>query len=464
MQNIRSAEKYEYLVFKRNIYKNELIKAFDVVKTYIIKKKLILTGGMAIDLALRKKGSKLYDEDVLPDYDFYSSDFQNDAYAIGKKLCLLGLTNISVINATHSTTMRVRVNYEPVADITYIPPNLYKKIPIIENKDGIIYEHPYYKMINIHTALSYPYANSPYDVILQRFDKDMKRYDILYELYPLHQKNNTFLHTQKSISIKIPKSLLQNSCISGFVALFYWMNVLKKHDLWTKDSEYIECTIPYGTCISILTDNPNEVKNKIDKKYTIISSQNYNALLDNVPQKISVLVSNFENQKSAIEIDILDNRGKLTAAHKIANFWIANLQFIMSQFLIKYILYDLSEKDKLKYIWGYQQCYNLVKQASATYTSDIKKEHDIINNLLPTYEVYGSSNINKSDIILEHRILEKIGERPLSKFPERPIQENPTLKDNCMVRSVVNKFKINKSWLFEIDGSKKDLPLEFIDK
>ena len=33
-----------------------------------------------------------------------------------------------------------------------------------------------------------------------------------------------------------------------------------------------------------------------------------------------------------------------------------------------------------------------------------------------------------------------------------------------MVRSVVNKFKINKSWLFEIDGSKKDLPLEFIDK
>lgn len=459
MQNIQSIEKYEFLVFRRNICKNELLKALDVVKNYIIKKKLILTGGMAIDLALRKKGSKLYDEDVLPDYDFYSPDFQNDAYAIGKKLCLLGLTNISIINAAHSTTMRVRVNYEPVADITYIPPNIYKKIPVIKNKDGIIYEHPHYKMINIHTALSYPYANSPFDVILQRFDKDMKRFDILYELYPVDKLNS--VKKMSLIKIKIPKQILKDECVSGFAALYYWNNIIKTPELWKKD---IEAEIPHDANISLLSDNPEKLRNKIktiiDKN---IISQNYNALLDNVPQRMLITISKSGGIFKDKNFDLLDNRGKLTTATKVDDFWVANLQFIMSQFLIKYILYDLPKNKKSKYIWGYQQCYNLFKKVAEKYTE--KKDHvnPIVKHILPTYEVYGSSNINRSNIVLEHKILEKIGERTLSKFPERPIQENPTLKDKCVIRPVVKKFQIDKSWLFEIDGSKRDLPLEFID-
>ena len=139
------------------------------------------------DLALKKKGSRLYYDNVLPDYDFYSSDYHNTAYDIGKILCEMGMENISVINASHSTTMRVRVHYVEIADITYIPENIYKKIPTIKNIDGILIEHPHFKMINIHRALSYPFQDSPYEVILHRYKKDITRFDLLYENYPVHK-------------------------------------------------------------------------------------------------------------------------------------------------------------------------------------------------------------------------------------------------------------------------------------
>ena len=63
---------------------------------------------MAIDYAMRLKGSKLYDDDVLPDYDCYSPNHHYDAYKIAELLMSSGLKNITVINANHTSTMRVR--------------------------------------------------------------------------------------------------------------------------------------------------------------------------------------------------------------------------------------------------------------------------------------------------------------------------------------------------------------------
>ena len=132
LSNIKESESYELIILQRNINRRQIEKALDVVKKYIIKNNLILSGGMAIDLALKEKGSRLYSDNVLPDYDFYSSDYHNTAYEIGKILCEMGMENISVINGRHSTTMRVRVHYEEIADITYIPENIYKKIPTLK--------------------------------------------------------------------------------------------------------------------------------------------------------------------------------------------------------------------------------------------------------------------------------------------------------------------------------------------
>ena len=50
---------------------DDIEKALNVVKKFIQKKKLVLYGGLAIDLSLKHTGEKgIYSDDVIPDYDF----------------------------------------------------------------------------------------------------------------------------------------------------------------------------------------------------------------------------------------------------------------------------------------------------------------------------------------------------------------------------------------------------------
>ena len=179
-----SKKEYENIIIKNDKFTEDTMIALGLVKKYIVKHKLLIVGGMAIDFALRLKGTKLYEDDVLPDYDFYSPNYNTDAYHIAEKLKKAGLENISVINANHVSTMRVRVNYTVVADVTYMPKSIYDHLPFIVYRDIRII-HPHYQMIDQHRALSYPYENPPWEVITHRWKKDATRYDMLYEYYPL---------------------------------------------------------------------------------------------------------------------------------------------------------------------------------------------------------------------------------------------------------------------------------------
>ena len=77
-----SEKEYENIIIKNDKFTEDTVIALGLVKKYIMHNKLIIVGGMAIDLSLRLKGSKLYEDDVLPDYDFYSPQHHVDAYPI----------------------------------------------------------------------------------------------------------------------------------------------------------------------------------------------------------------------------------------------------------------------------------------------------------------------------------------------------------------------------------------------
>ena len=170
---------YENLVIKNDKFTQDTQLALGIVKKYIIENKLIVVGGMSIDYALRLKGSKLYDDDSLPDYDFYSYQYNFDAYQIAERLHSIGLNHVSVINANHTSTMRVRVNYTVVADVTYVPKNIFDSLPFIMYR-GIKIIHPHYQIIDQHRSLSMPYENTPWEVITHRWEKDAIRYEVLY--------------------------------------------------------------------------------------------------------------------------------------------------------------------------------------------------------------------------------------------------------------------------------------------
>ena len=218
-----SDKEYDNIIIKNDKFTEDTLISLALVKKYVSENKLIIVGGMAIDFSLKLKGSKLYADDVLPDYDFYSPKHHFDAYKIAELLYKAGLRNISVINANHTSTMRVRVNYVVVADVTYMPQSIYDIIPTLEYRSLHII-HPHYQMIDQHRSLSLPYENPPWEVIIHRWKKDATRYDLLYDFYPLHEKifDTTKSNIQIGDEIKISSALYGNQCMGGFVSLLYW--------------------------------------------------------------------------------------------------------------------------------------------------------------------------------------------------------------------------------------------------
>ena len=86
-----NSDDYERVLFKHDFQYDLILKCLRLVENYIRENKLILVGGMAIDYALQTKGKKLYSDDKLPDYDFYSTNFHLDAYKIGELIAKIHL-------------------------------------------------------------------------------------------------------------------------------------------------------------------------------------------------------------------------------------------------------------------------------------------------------------------------------------------------------------------------------------
>ena len=131
-------EYHKNILDQRSSTSKTINEALEVVREFIIERRRIMVGGMMMDMALKLKGDQIYGPDVLPDYDFYSPNHYRDAYDLGEILCKNGFKKISVIPARHVTTMKVRIDFEVVADITYCPTVLYDLLPTIMYNKFII--------------------------------------------------------------------------------------------------------------------------------------------------------------------------------------------------------------------------------------------------------------------------------------------------------------------------------------
>jgi len=203
----------DVILFNNNLLYPYLKKGIEIVKEFIIKNKLILKGGQAIDYALRLRDSKIYEDHVIPDFDFYSSDHYADAIKLGNILCKQGLPNISVINAIHNTTIRVRINFIEVADITYCPKIILDSYKTLMYNDMKVL-HPINQIVDIHRSLCHGWENAPMFVCLNRWKKDATRLNLLLEYYDdmLVYKDTT------TKSITIPIADIKDAMLTGLLA------------------------------------------------------------------------------------------------------------------------------------------------------------------------------------------------------------------------------------------------------
>lgn len=189
-QNIKE---YEDLGVKKDVGYPEIKEALEWVGNYVHNNGRVLYGGMAIDMNLKKSGHEgIYKEGNIPDYDFFSTTYYEESCEIADKLYEMGYHNISAINALHVSSRRVRVNFVSVADLSYIPPSVY--FPTQEY-EGFKVVHPWFQLMDMYKSLAFPYSGPPRENIMNRYEKDIKRLNMLVVQYPLES-------VMKSLGIK----------------------------------------------------------------------------------------------------------------------------------------------------------------------------------------------------------------------------------------------------------------------
>jgi len=411
---------YKDLVVKKSFNYDKIMKSINIVQQYVSKKHIIIVGGQSIDYVLKMNGGVgIYDKDMIPDIDIISDTHFEHAYAIALLLKKSGITGISVINALHPTTMKVRVDFLEVCDITYIPTHIIDIVPTMFYK-GYKISHPYYQYVDQHRSFSYPLENPPFETVVNRWEKDMTRYDLLYEYYPLHIKNidNTLIGIGLPTKLSIDK--LNNQCISGFAALNYWLGEANKMGFKTNsdfgsitfDDGLMECATPlesYG--LTIYSDNVQELTNILQIKEA--DANFYTRLLDKFPRKI--LVSG--------KYQLFDNKQKI-AAHILEfgnnKIYIANVQSIMFYLVAHYILAmkvkEQTIRDKRFYVFykAYMTCKYMFIWASREFIKPNidKKRKDRLLTFMPSIITYGVYNINASFALRQHNFSVRNGDAP----------------------------------------------------
>lgn len=209
---------------------NNISKCLQIVKKFIVKHKLLVYGGLCIDQALKMRNHPgIYTEDMIPDYDVMDPEFYAHSNELATELHKAGIPEVHVIMAAHPITRRVRVGFDVVADFSYIPTDVFERLSYLtsdspdENYSELRLVHPDFQRIDLHRSICFLFNRiGGSEVFYHRFAKDVKRFRMLDEIYPLHPKGKPPGGDTHELQVKIPDT--PGVCVlSGLAAyaLFY---------------------------------------------------------------------------------------------------------------------------------------------------------------------------------------------------------------------------------------------------
>lgn len=159
---------------------DNIVRAVEVVEEFLRKKHRLCYGGQAINAHLPAK-YKFYDPEYsIPDYDFFTPNQDLDISVLVNDLKRAGFTEISVREGMHEGTIKVYVDYIPVADMTSIDSKLYRIMSRREFKlDGISYLDANSLRMLMYLELSRPRGE------VGRWEKVYERLSLFNEFVPV---------------------------------------------------------------------------------------------------------------------------------------------------------------------------------------------------------------------------------------------------------------------------------------
>ena len=161
---------------------DNIIRAIDVVENFLRNKHRLCYGGQAINAHIPAK-YKFYDPEFsIPDYDFFTPNQDSDIQVLVRDLKKAGFTEISVREGMHEGTIKIYVDYIPVADMTSIDPKLYRILSKREFRlDGISYLDANSLRMLMYLELSRPRGE------VGRWTKVFERLSLFNEFVPVKQ-------------------------------------------------------------------------------------------------------------------------------------------------------------------------------------------------------------------------------------------------------------------------------------
>lgn len=183
--------------------KEEQMNAISIVLNFIKNNKRKIYGGYAQNklIIAKNKNDGFYEEDIIPDIDFYSPDPIVDLMKICNELYENGFKHVIGQEAQHSETYTIFSNFINVCDISYVPRNLFNRMPFIKIND-INYVHPSFIMIDMYKMLSEPFFSS------RRWEKTFPRIYKLQKYYPFNKVTDSIkIIDKKPKNINVDKLL-----------------------------------------------------------------------------------------------------------------------------------------------------------------------------------------------------------------------------------------------------------------
>ncbi len=173
------------------------MKIVQDVLEYIREHKRKLYGSYAHNklVAQKNKNDAFLKELDIPDIDFYSPDPIYDLINICNTLQKKGYHNIVGREAQHEETYKIFVDEAEACDISYVPRNIYNKIPYQEI-DGILYSQNSWTYIDYLRQFTDPMLS--WEI---KFEKRFKRFYIMQKYYP-------FTNIDKTLKIEKPDDKL----------------------------------------------------------------------------------------------------------------------------------------------------------------------------------------------------------------------------------------------------------------
>jgi hypothetical protein len=188
------ADKAKEKLDKRRVNSPEIKKIISIVEQFIRNKEPIVYGGTALNNILPEE-DQFYDKELeIPDYDFFSPNALDDAKELADIFFENGFQECEAKSGMHHGTYKVFVNFIPVADITYLTPEIFYALKNeTVKKDGILYTPINFLRMSIYLELSRPAGD------VERWNKVYDRLLLLNKHYPFSSKNCSTVEFQRGL-------------------------------------------------------------------------------------------------------------------------------------------------------------------------------------------------------------------------------------------------------------------------